>query len=126
LGKVDEYLQAIEGPLARMDHATEDDDYADYQTFIDADRDLHMILVEFSGNQRLIEIYRELNVHVHITRAHYMQSIENAREARQEHDSVIDALSHAGPAEAESRLLTHIDNVCRRILDLVEELGGEL
>jgi len=126
LGLVDQYLKTIEGPLARMEHATEDDDYADYETFINADRDLHMILVEFSGNQRLIDIYRELNVHVHITRAHYMQSIENARQAQQEHDAVIAALSHEGPDEAEAKLLIHIDNVCRRILELVEELGGEL
>lgn len=124
--QVEQFLRAIQQPVQRMEHAIEDDDYSDYESFIAADRDLHQILVEFSQNQRLIEIYRELNIHVHITRAHYLRSIENAREAQQEHEAIIDALSSRSQAEAEAVLLQHIDNVHEKILTLVDEIGGEL
>lgn len=125
-GRVQEFLNAVVDPLNRMEAAVQDDEYADYGTFIDADRDLHLILVEMTDNQRMIAIYRELNVHVHITRAHHMQSIENAREAQQEHEAIIKAFNNGSSQESERVLLRHIDNVHRRFLDLVDELGGEL
>lgn len=126
LGRVTEFLAAVAGPLERMEQAVQDDQYEDYQTFIEADRDLHLILVEMTGNHRMIEIYRELNIHVHITRAHHMQSIENAREAQQEHEAIIAAFHNGSAGTTEKELLGHIDNVHQRFLDLVDELGGEL
>lgn len=124
--RVGEFLDAVVDPLNRMEAAVKDDEYADYETFIDADRDLHLILVEMTDNQRMIAIYRELNVHVHITRAHHMQSIENAREAQQEHEAIISSMHNGSSETTERELLGHIDNVHQRFLDLVDELGGEL
>jgi DNA-binding GntR family transcriptional regulator len=125
-GKIRQLIQAINEPVQRMEHAIEDDEYSDYASFIAADRDLHLILVEMCQNKRLIDMYRELNVHVHITRAHYLKRIENAREAQQEHEAIIEALRRGAEREAQQRLSQHIDNVQSKILALVDELGGEL
>jgi DNA-binding GntR family transcriptional regulator len=123
---IEDFIQAIKEPVEQMEHAIEDDEYSDYASFIAADRDLHMILVEMSKNQRLIDIYRELNVHVHITRAHYLQRVENAREAQQEHEAIVEALRNGTQEEAQRYLQRHIDNVHAKILALVDEIGGEL
>lgn len=125
-GTVDPFLEHVASALARMEEAMDDDDYSDYETFITADRDMHLALIELTGNQRLLDMYRELNVHVAITRAHYMRSIEDARQAHQEHMAIIDAFEQGELSLVEQRIEEHIDHVRIRILELVDELGGEL
>ncbi len=124
-GNVPEFLEHVDVALDRMKQAMDDEEYSDYEAFITADRDLHLALVELTNNQRLLDIYRELNVHVAITRAHYMRSIENARQAHQEHLAIIRAFRQADLPLVEKRLEQHIDHVRARILELVDELGGE-
>jgi DNA-binding GntR family transcriptional regulator len=125
-GKVEEFLEGIAEPLARMERAMDEGDYSDYETFITADRDMHMTLVELTGNSRLVDIYRDLNVHVHITRAHYMKSIENARQAHQEHMGIVEAFRARDQRLALRRLSEHIERVGSRIHQLIDELGGQL
>lgn len=125
-GRVEQFLQRVSEPLARMERAMDDEEYSDYETFIAADRDMHMTLVEMTENSRLLDIYRELNVHVHITRAHYMKSIENARQAHQEHMGFVEACAAGDQDLALERLRHHIDHVGSRIFQLIDELGGQL
>jgi len=125
-GKVTDFLEAIEEPTRVMSRATVDDDYGDYEAFIEGDRQMHLALVKATENQKLIEMYTELNVHMHVARAHYLNSVENARQAHQEHEAILAAFHHGDPEIIKEELCRHITNVKTRILELLEMRGGRL
>jgi DNA-binding GntR family transcriptional regulator len=116
----------LEHPIAVMRQATVDDDYRDYEAFIEGDRLLHHTLVAMTENHRLIEMYSELNVHMHVARAHYLNSVENARQAQQEHEAILVAFQDGDLPRVTNELGRHITNVKTRILDLLEARGGQL
>ena len=121
-----EFLELIQQPLSAMRTAMVDDEYGDYEAFIEGDRKLHFILVSMTENQRLMQIYSGLNVHMHVARAHYLNRVENARQAHQEHEAIVAAFKVADPKLVRSELSNHITNVKTRILEMLEERGGRL
>lgn len=125
-GKSEEYLRRIEGPMQRMRQATASGDYRDYPAFMDGDRDFHLALVEMAGNSRLCEVYAGLNVHIQVSRAHYLNTVQDAVQALHEHDLIIAAFRADDLEAVEQSLETHIRNVKNRILELLEGSGGEL
>jgi DNA-binding GntR family transcriptional regulator len=125
-GKADEYLRCIEQPMHRMRLATASGDYRDYPAFIDGDRDFHLALVDLAGNARLVSVYAGLNVHIQVSRAHYLNTVQDAVQALHEHDVIIAAFSAKDPEAVELSLETHISNVKNRILELLRARGGEL
>ncbi len=125
-GQVPQFLENIRKPMARMKQAMSDDDYGDYEEFIDADQDLHMALVLLTGNQRLIRLYRDLHVHIHVARAHYIDSVEKARQACVEHDAIADAFRDGQPDHVRQALSSHIGTVKERILEILKRPGEKL
>jgi GntR family transcriptional regulator, rspAB operon transcriptional repressor len=125
-GRSAEYLQAVSEPMVRMRRAMVDDDYGDYETFVSGDRELHMTMVEMTRNQRLLEIYTDLNVHIQVTRAHYLESVENARQAYQEHEAILDGFRAESAERVIAALRSHVVNVKSRMLDLLSQQGGSL
>ena len=125
-GRIQEFLRAVDEPINQMREATVNGAYGDYESFISADRELHRTLVAMSENQRLMQIFSELNVHMRVARAHYLNNVENARQAHQEHEAIL-AACESGEAEViEQALSAHIINVKCRILELLEARGGRL
>lgn len=125
-GKSSVFLEAIEEPISVMSRATVDDDYGDYEAFIEGDRQMHLALVKVTDNQKLLEMYIDLNVHMHVARAHYLNSVENARQAHQEHEAILEAFHRGDPEQVKEKLGMHITNVKTRILELLEMRGGRL
>jgi DNA-binding GntR family transcriptional regulator len=123
---VDQFIKKIEEPLSRMHSALADDQYIDYESYIAGDRDLHMYLVKFIDNQRLIQIYTDLNVHMQVARAHYLDTVENAVQAQREHQAMTLALNTRDLEGLEEALTEHILNVKSRILAMLKERGGQL
>ncbi len=124
--QVAELLEKFEGPLSQMHAAISEADYVDYESFISGDRDLHMHLVKFLNNQRLVRIYTELNVHMQVARAHYLDTVENALQAQKEHQDMLAAIKNDDLAGMKEALTSHIMNVKGRILTLLEDRGGHL
>ena len=125
-GKINLFLDAIERPMSQMQGAIAEDDYVDYEAFISGDRDMHMNLVRFLNNRRLIQIYSDLNVHMQVARAHYLDTVENALQAQREHEDMLNAI-HGRDLNALKKALTdHINNVKARIQTLLEERGGKI
>ena len=125
-GRSAEYLQAVSEPMSRMRRAMVDDDYGDYETFVSGDRELHMAMVEMTHNQRLLEIYTDLNVHIQVSRAHYLESVENARQAYQEHEAILDGFRAESAEQVIAALRSHVSHVKNRMLDLLSQQGGSL
>jgi len=125
-GKAEEFLRRIELPMQRMRQATTSGDYRDYPAFMDGDRDFHLALVDLAGNDRLARVYAELNVHIQVSRAHYLNTVEDAVQALREHDAIIAAFRAADAQAVAQTLSHHITNVRNRIRDLLDARGGEL
>ncbi len=125
-GKSDQFLENVKEPLASMRQAIVEDDYGDYEAFIEGDRDFHMTIVNLTENQHLIRIYSNLNVHMYVARAHYLNTVENARQAQREHEAIVKAFEEGNREEVKRTLGAHIGNVKTRILEILEERGGRL
>lgn len=123
---IDQFLESIEEPLKGMEQATVNGEYGDYEAFMASDRDLHLRLIQQTQNQRFIQMYREMNVHIQIARAHYFKHVENALQARQEHQAIVQAFKEGDAEEVRAALRTHIVNVKERMLELLDERGGRL
>jgi DNA-binding GntR family transcriptional regulator len=124
--RTEEFLNRIGLPMEHMRQATASGDYRDYPGFMDGDRDFHLALVDLAQNSRLSRVYAELNVHIQVSRAHYLNTVEDAVQALREHDAIIDAFRLGDPQAVQVSLGTHIVNVKTRILDLLQPLGGQL
>ena len=109
--RTEQVLAELEACIANMDQAICGDEYRDYEGFIAWDSELHMRLVALTDNQRLIQTYQGLSIHAQIARAHYLQSVEGARQAQQEHKAIYRAFENKDTADVERALAAHINNV---------------
>jgi DNA-binding GntR family transcriptional regulator len=125
-GEAQEFLRSVRGPMERMQLAVDHDDYNDYMTFMDGDRDFHHLLVSSTCNEHLTRIYTDLNVHIQVARAHHLNSVEDPHQVQQEHDAILAAFESEDADAVRSALTTHIINVKDRILELLEARGGRL
>jgi DNA-binding GntR family transcriptional regulator len=85
-----------------------------------------MTMVEMTHNERLLEIYTGLNVHIQVVRAHHLDSVENARQAYQEHEAILDGFRGESAEQVIAALRSHVSNVKNRMLDLLSQQGGSL
>ncbi len=124
--RYEEILQQVKVLLERMRNDISEGEYADYDAFIAEDRDLHTTLVRAMNNRRLLDIYSDLNIHMQVTRAHYLDTIENAFEAQKDHEAMVEAIANRDISALKSALTTHLETVRTRILKLLEQRGGQL
>lgn len=82
------------------------------------DGEFHRLLVEYSDNTRLLDVYTQLDAHLQIARIHYRSDNWRSRLplARQEHAAVIEALETNRIAEAKSLLQRHIRASMNRMI----------
>lgn len=125
-GKVKQLLEEIHEPLQQMKGAISEESYIDYDTYIASDRDLHARLVNEVGNQRLSQIYTDLNIHMQVARAHYLNTVESAQQAQVEHEAMVTAMENQDIDSMKRALSAHITHVKDRILALLEERGSSL
>lgn len=124
--RYDDVLHQVQSLLERMRNAISEGDYTDYDAFISEDRDLHTTIVRAINNRRLLDMYSDLNIHMQVTRAHYLDTIENAVEAQKDHEAMVEAIANRDFNALKSALTVHLETVRTRILKLLEERGGQL
>lgn len=125
-GQADRFLADVQEPLAGMERAIVNDEYGDYAAFMACDRELHLTLVRYTGNQHLVRVYSDMNVHMQVARAHYMDNVETARQACREHQAIVRAFRTGDLAEVRGAVRTHILTVKTRMLEILEEQGGSV
>lgn len=95
--------------------------YTDYERFIARDFDFHCALVALAGNPLLWQIYRRLNTHVYVARAHYLRSLDQAERIHREHQAILAAYRQRDRAAAVERLRAHILGVQADLLRVLQE-----
>jgi DNA-binding GntR family transcriptional regulator len=85
---------------------------------------IHLRLVESTGNATLASTYRGLNAHVR--RARYMANFSRERwdHAVEEHEKILDALVRRDAAALPALLRSHLGNKLRVVLEALGEHGA--
>ncbi len=125
-GKVDEFLVSVQPSLFTMEGAVSGEDYLDYEKFMQGDQDFHLALVCQTENRRIIDIYRDLNVHMHVARAHYISDVESARQTQREHSELIESFKEGDLEKAQDAITAHVNYVKTRIIQLIRDQGGQI
>jgi DNA-binding GntR family transcriptional regulator len=123
-GQVARFLEAAKPSMSGMNQAMVNDDYGDYESFIANDHALHLELVRCTDNRRLVDIYEDMNVHLQVARAHYLDSVDKARQAYVEHEMILTSFRNGQPNPIRQALRKHVKNVQARILEILEQHGG--
>jgi GntR family transcriptional repressor for pyruvate dehydrogenase complex len=82
------------------------------------DSEFHRIIIQTSGNQRLLKFYSELGAHVQIARVHYHSThwrTHNMTTAA-EHSAVIDTLVDGRGEDARRAIQAHIRSSMKRLI----------
>ncbi len=118
-------VSRLQVPMAKMGLATNDDEYLDYQKFIENDEAFHIAIVRAAGNSRLMRLYASLAVHVQIARAHHRSGVQGAQEAQEDHRRILSALDEGNPALVRTALSLHLQNVKRALLSAISSKGQD-
>lgn len=119
-GRSELFLAEMGKCMANMERAINGDAYLHYEAFMSWDRDLHLALIRLADNNRLLQIYQGLNIHIQIARAHYLYSVEGALQAQQEHEAIYEAFNNGSWEQVKKALSTHINNVKTGALNSLE------
>jgi DNA-binding GntR family transcriptional regulator len=128
-------LEALAGDLACR-HATEADiaevralhyhmlayhAAGDLANYFRCNQDIHIKLLECSGNATLAQVYRGLNAHV--KRARYMANLSRERwdKAVREHEDMLDALIRRDSGRLQTLLRDHLAN---KLVLVIEAFGN--
>ena len=125
-GKIARFIEDTQSSMAGMRQAMVNDDYGDYETFVAHDRDLHLALVKCTDNQHLTDLYSEMNVHIHVARVNYLDTVEKARQGYMEHEDILKAFREGRSNQVQQALRTHIQTVKERILEILDRYGGKI
>lgn len=123
-GRAAEAVAAMSAPMAGMDAANDGSTYHDYEAFIDQDRLFHRAIVASVANDQLLRMYDEINVHMYVARAHYIQTVEAARQAQGEHQAIYSAFEAGDEQRVAAALETHINGVRDSVVAIIDRHDG--
>lgn len=95
-----------------------------YQKYVLLDRDLHQLILEIAGNERLKEIWDQINTHVQMSRIRYGRTESELAQAQQEHEQFLKACEAGDLAAMQKAISDHIDRAKRSLLQELEQHGA--
>lgn len=95
------------------------------QVHDEANHEFHQILIEASGNKRLLDMYESLNAHIQIARLHAEQTDWRARlhAEHNEHEEMLAALLRKDTRAAISATRRHIEGAKRALMTQLQGQG---
>ncbi len=86
------------------------------QEYFDLDRDLHLLIVETSGNGRLRGTWEQVNLHGYMARVRYGTAGTLIDSTQKEHEEILRAFEVGDVLALEQAMSHHIDRVKRSLL----------
>jgi len=111
-------LQMLDEVIDRMDVAI---DASDLAAFYPLNNELHRLLVEFSDNAKLVELYPMLEAELHLFRRRGLMLPGSMRGSNDEHRAIVDALRQGESSTAARLMERHILAGKARFLRTLEE-----
>jgi DNA-binding GntR family transcriptional regulator len=98
------------------------DDEFEYSTFMEKDSRFHQEIIKLSNNQRLLDIYQQLNAHVHIVRFQFARNRKKALPwTDRDHAEILDALRKRDREKAKQAVRRHRDRALAAFLESRED-----
>jgi len=87
--------------------------------------ELHSLIVELSGNRKLIDLYRGLNAHIKIARIHYSREgwTQRIEQEKSEHRTILDAIEKRDLASLVQALRQHIRHASVGLVEDIKKSG---
>jgi DNA-binding GntR family transcriptional regulator len=98
----------------------------DYEAFSRTNAELHHLLMELSGNRKLVEMYNSLHLHVQVTRAMCQKALEACRLAHGEHKEILRCYETRDLPGLKKAIREHLATTLEGSLRAVDERGGTL
>ena len=87
--------------------------------------ELHSLIVELSGNRKLIDLYRGLNAHIKIARIHYSREgwTQRIEQEKAEHRTILDAIEKRDLTSLVQALRQHIRHASVGLVEDIKKSG---
>lgn len=106
----------------RMRSAHRRNDIAGY---MEVNEELHSMIVEFSGNQWLVNLIEQMNLHAfRLGFARLMVSLEDKAASEEEHEKVIQAILDGDEQKAERAMRAHVRHSAKMVQKLPDSSFG--
>jgi GntR family transcriptional regulator, rspAB operon transcriptional repressor len=118
-----EKLQRLRGLLKDIAKCRDSEEGRQQHDLLNSE--MHNLIVEWSGSERLKQLYGELKAHIQIARAHGSLSSavwkKRVEAERQEHEAIVDAMAAGKTATATEAMRQHIDRGRAALLSSLEQ-----
>lgn len=95
------------------------------ETFYNSDRELHALIMKYSGNSRMIKFHKTLEVQLEQLRRISAMTPMRLVKSRQEHLDIIYALRSRDLANATRALLLHLQNIKASTLNVCRNMSSQ-
>jgi DNA-binding GntR family transcriptional regulator len=112
----DASIQQVHQIVDQMELLRDDERFADYSRFIELDSRFHAAIVTLRGNQRLLELYSELQWPLQVVRGLARAHYHRAAETVAEHRAIVAALQCRDVAQAQVQITVHLHNAMEDLL----------
>ena len=109
----EEEIKELEKYQKRMEHYTNKDDVL---AFSEMDAEFHELILNICGNNRLIQIRKNLSDQAHRYRIRSLSIPGRLKYSLKEHQEIVEALKRKNPEHADRLSQKHIENVLANIL----------
>jgi DNA-binding GntR family transcriptional regulator len=125
-GLTDEQLSMFSGLYEQMISVrVGENDVASYKAYMEHDSEFHLLFFQILGNQRLLNIYRNLNAHIQIVRFRLLDRRGKNVTTDQEHERILEALRERDPGKAKEAVRQHLLSLDRALTVLRSREAGE-
>jgi DNA-binding GntR family transcriptional regulator len=106
----------LEDALAEMSSSGLGHHYRKYGRFNAADAKFHQAIVASAGNQVFVQVYNDLQPHVHYARLYLNRGVEEEADVAAEHNAILDAFRQGDGVGARSAVVAHLETASSRLL----------
>jgi DNA-binding GntR family transcriptional regulator len=112
-------IGSMRAVVQRFPETFQGNHYTDYDRFATLDTEFHYLIIRATGNERLLQMYGALHVHIHLARIYQREVEQRALANHHEHEAIVEALVE-GDAEGMARAANaHIEQVRDHILHMM-------
>jgi GntR family transcriptional regulator, rspAB operon transcriptional repressor len=95
-----------------------------YNGFLDLDTQFHRLLMQHSGNRKIVEVYDTLHAHLQIARFSYANGRDRSFVSQREHERILQAYKKHDVRKVKHELKNHIQRNMDDLLHIMDEIGG--
>jgi DNA-binding GntR family transcriptional regulator len=109
-------IAALEATFAEMGNSGLGHHYRKYARFNNADAKFHQTIVASAGNQAFVQVYNDIQPHVHYARLYLSRGIEEEADVTAEHATILEAFRDGDGNAAHGAVIAHLKAAGSRLL----------